>query len=56
MRVKREEFALQKRGTRSTGSGTRSGYLQASELTQFSRDVRKKLRDVTGAHMVQKPC
>ena len=54
MRVRREEFTLKKRGTRSTDFDKHLGYLQASKLAKFSLDVRKTLRDVISTHMVQK--
>jgi hypothetical protein len=54
MRVLREDRAIEKRGTRSTGSGRRVGYLHMLEVNSHSRQLSQKFRRERSLHWAAK--
>ena len=53
-RILREDRSVEKRGTRTTGAGRRIGYLSILELTQHSREMKRKLQAEKLLHLSAK--
>ena len=54
MRVRREEFSIEKRGSKGIRVGRQLGYLQALELSSHSCVIKKKYKEPKATHWSQK--